>query len=166
MDIFMEKIVKRHKGVSDVLMVVGIIFLTFLIIFLLIPYAPSFSLLLISAIFYLAYLLISMRNIEFEYAVTNGDLDIDKITNQKKRKSVFSANCKDFEVVARVKSDKYTNEIKECKNIKDFTSHANNSEIWFIYIRQEKGPTVVLFEPTTQMIDNFFTFNPRNIFRN
>ena len=166
MDIFIEKIVKRRKGISDMLMVVGIIVLTFLIIFFLIPYAPGFSLLLVFAIFYLAYLLITMRNIEFEYAVTNGDLDIDKITDQKKRKSVFNANCKDFEVVARIESDKYTNEIKECKNIKDFTSHAKNSEIWFIYMRQEKSPVVVFFEPTTQMIDNFFTFNPSKIFRN
>jgi hypothetical protein len=165
MDMFIEKIVKRRKSLMELAGTALIVVLVFVVCFLVFLYIPSFSLILVAGIIYLAYFLISRRNLEFEYAVTNGDLDIDKIINQKSRKRVFSANAKDFEVAARVKSDKYTNEIKECKNVKDFTSHMENAENWFIYMRKEGSQIVVLFEPSQQMIDNFFTFNPRKVFR-
>ncbi|NMA67438.1 MAG: hypothetical protein GX957_14595, partial [Clostridiaceae bacterium] len=125
---------------------------------------PGFSTILIVGLLYLAYWLITNRNIEFEYAITNGDIDIDKIINQRKRKRVFSGKVKEFEVVARVKSDKYTNQIKACKNVLDYSSGNENVDLWFIYLNKG-GPTVILFEPTAKMIDSLFTFAPRIVHR-
>lgn len=164
MDMFIEKIVKRRKNAMDMAIAAVVVIIALVVSLLLFMYLPGFSPLLVAGVLYLAYFLISKRNIEFEYAVTNGDLDIDTIINQKKRKRVFSASCKDFELVAKVKSDKYSREIKECKNIKDYASHNEHADVWFIYMRQGV-PTVILFEPTPQMIDNFYTFIPRKVFR-
>lgn len=168
MDMFIEKIVKRRKSMTVMIGTSLIVSAAFVVSFFLILYLQDLSLILVVGVIYLAYFLISNRNIEFEYAVTNGDLDIDKIVNQKKRKRVFSSNCKEFEIVARVNSDKYTKEIKECKKVLDFTSHAKEkaNDAWFIFMRKESAPTVIIFEPNSQMIDNFFTFNPRKVFRN
>ena len=164
MDMFMEKIIKRRKSTMDMLLIAAIIIAAIVASLLLFALVPGFSAILVAGVIYLAYFLITKRNIEYEYAVTNGDLDIDAIVNQRKRKRVFSANCKDFELVVKVKSDKYSREIKECKNVKDFASHAEHADVWFIYMSQG-APTVILFEPTSQMIDHFYTFSPRKVFR-
>ncbi|NLM75704.1 MAG: hypothetical protein GX187_06400 [Clostridiaceae bacterium] len=164
MDIFLEKIVKKQKNVLDFLIIIGIVLAAIILSYLLLILVPGFSTFLVVGVIYLAYWLITNRNIEFEYAVTNGDLDIDKIINQRKRKRIFSGNVKEFEVVARVNSDKYTNQIKQCKNVKDYSSNNKNAEVWFIYINKGE-PTVILFEPTPKMVDSLFTFAPRVVYR-
>ncbi|MGI6622746.1 MAG: hypothetical protein GX227_03905 [Clostridiaceae bacterium] len=164
MDMFIEKIVRRHKSVVDVLLIFLIIIGAIGLSFLALIYIPGLSTILAIGIFYLAYILISKLNIEYEYAVTNGDLDIDKIINQRKRKRLYSGNCKEFEIVAKVNSRQYTRNIQECKNIKDYSSHSKNAEVWFISLRDEGKQTVILFEPNQQMIDNFKIFIPRKVF--
>jgi len=106
-----------------------------------------------------------MRNIEYEYIITNGDLDIDRIVNQRSRKRVFTANCKDFEVVARVNSDQYTHNIRQTKTVLDFSSNNPEADKWFIFLTKDNTPKVILFEPDEKMIKNFRTFIPRKVFQ-
>ncbi|NLM73194.1 MAG: hypothetical protein GX184_04080 [Clostridiaceae bacterium] len=165
MDMFIEKIVKRKKSAADILLIALIILVCVVASYFLFLYIPTFSSLFVVLLIYAGYYLISIRNVEFEYAVTNGDIDIDTIINQRKRKRLFSGNVKDFEVMARVKSDKYTTHIRECKNVKDFTSHDEKADVWFIYLNQGE-PSVILFEPDSKMVDTLFTFAPRVVHRN
>mgnify|MGYP000851678877 CR=1 FL=1 len=164
MDLFNEKIVSRRKDGKDFAIIAGIVVLAVAVSFLVLLFLPGIAPFLVIGVIYLGYWLITQRNIEYEYAVTNGDIDIDMIISQRKRKKVFSGNCKDFELIARVKSDKYDGQIKNCKNVKDYSSHNDNADVWFIYSTQA-GPAVILFEPTPQMIDCFFTFAPRKVYR-
>jgi hypothetical protein len=164
MDMFIEKIIRRRKSPLDMLLIFLILLGAIGLSFLSILFIPGFATFLMIGIFYLAYILVTMLNIEYEYAVTNGDLDIDKIVNQRKRKRMYSGNCKDFELVAKVNSRHYTKNIQECKNIKDFSSRSKNAEVWFISLREEGKQTVILFEPDQKMIDNFRTFIPRKVF--
>lgn len=165
MDIFIEKIVKKRKSAAEILLIILIAAAAFIISYLLILFIPQFSTLLIIALLYLAYLLITRFNIEYEYALTNGELDFDMIVDQKKRKRLLSVNCKDFDVVAKINSPQYNKVIKECKNIKDFTSHRNNAEVWFISMRNEGQHTVILFEPLEKMIESIAAFIPRKVFK-
>lgn len=165
MDMFIEKIVRRRKSPLDFLLMFLIVIGTFALSFLALVYIPGIATILVIALFYGAYILMSMLNVEYEYAVTNGDLDIDKIINQKKRKRMFSGSCKEFDVVAKVNSRQYTREIQECKNIKDYSSHSKTAEVWFISMRKEGKHTVILFEPLPQMLDNFNIFIPRKVFK-
>jgi uncharacterized membrane protein YeaQ/YmgE (transglycosylase-associated protein family) len=166
MDIFIEKIVKRHKSIVDILLILLIVIGAIVISYLLMLFIPQFAMFLIIAVFYGAYILISKFNIEYEYALTNGDLDIDMIISQKKRKRLLSVNCKEFDMVARVNSSQYTREIKECKNVKDYTSRSKNAEAWFISMRKDGQHTVILFEPLGKMIDSFAVYIPRKVFKN
>lgn len=126
---------------------------------------PNLSPILICGLLYLAWFLSSKRNIEYEYTVTNGDLDIDMIINQRKRKRVFSANCKDFEVVAKVGSEQYTKEIRETKAVEDYSSRKPEADLWFIYLKHSGTSKVILFEPQEKMIESFRTFIPRKVFK-
>ncbi|HEX3030256.1 MAG TPA: hypothetical protein VHT34_13385, partial [Clostridia bacterium] len=67
---------------------------------------------------YVAYYLATSKNIEYEYIYTNGELDIDRIIAQKRRRRMFSTSCKNFDIVAKKGSDMYTEEIKAIKRNK------------------------------------------------
>src|SRR5690554_5734038 len=108
MDVFIEKLVKRRKTMADVLLILLIVAGAVILSYLIMRYIPQFAMILIIGLFYLVYVLITKLNIEYEYAVTNGELDIDMITNQKQRKRLLSVNCRDFDVVAKVDSLQYT----------------------------------------------------------
>lgn len=165
MDVFIEKIVKRKKSPVDIAYAVLLFIIALAVSYFAVIYLGSLSPIIVAGLMFLAYYLATKRNIEYEYIVTNGDLDIDMIVNQRSRKRVFSANCKEFEVVARVKSDQYTPHIRETKTVLNLTSHNPDSDAWFIFMNQEGTPKVILFEPDERMIDSFRTFIPRKVFK-
>ena len=166
MDMFHEKIVRRRKSLMD-MAYISLFFAAALIIsFFTFLLLPSLALIIAFGVFYLAWFLASKRNIEYEYAVTNGDMDIDIIFNQRKRKRVFSATCKDFDVVAKIKADQYTKEIRETKLVEDYSSRNPEADIWFVYLKHNGKTKVILFEPEDRMIESFRTFIPRKVFKN
>lgn len=164
MDIFIEKIVQKRKDAKDYLIITGVIIVTLILMLLVLNFIPGMSLFFVVALGYIAYLIITTRNIEFEYAVTNGDLDIDKIIAQRKRKRIFSANCKNFEIVAKVKSPHYSNHYKNFKNQMDCTSSLKNDNVYFIVLNYNNEQTIVYFEPSEKMLNSFKTYIPRKVF--
>lgn len=166
MDIFMEKIVKKRKDIKDNLLSVAIIFGALILIFIAlnVQVLAGVGLFIVVGIGYVAYLLLTSRNIEYEYAVTNGDLDIDKIIAQRKRKRIFSANCKNFEIVARVKSHHYTQQYRNFKNKIDCSSFIENDDVYFVVLQYKNEQTILYFEPTEKMLNSFKTFIPRKVF--
>lgn len=165
MDLFVEKLVRRKKSPMDIAYTILLILVALAGSYFALLYATFISPLIIAGLFYLAYYLASQRNIEFEYAITNGDVDIDMIVNQRKRSRVFSANCRNFEVVARVNSEQYTPQIRNTKTVLNFSSRDPKADVWFIYLIQNSTPKVILFEPDEQIIDSFRTFIPRKVFK-
>jgi len=165
MDVFMEKIVRKQKDIKDHLITAAVIIAALILMFLALNFIPpQLSLFFIVGIGYISYLLITTRNIEYEYAVTNGDLDIDKIIAQRKRKRIFSANCKNFEIVAKVKSHHYTPQYKNFKNQMNCASSLNGDGVYFIALQYNNEQTVVYFEPTEKMLNSFKTYIPRKVF--
>lgn len=166
MDTFIEKIVARKKTGQDHLIVAGIIIgaIVAIVVVSSIPVVNSLGPALWLIIGYLAYYLIKSRNIEFEYAVTNGDLDIDKIVAQRKRKRIFSGTAKDFEIVAKVKGDKYTNEYKNIAKKIEAVSNMDSPNVYFVVTAFKGERTIVFFEPDNRMLSNFKIFIPRKIF--
>ena len=164
MDIFIEKIVQKRKDAKEYLIIFGVIVATLFLMLLVLNFIPGMSLFFLVGLGYIAYLLITTRNIEYEYAVTNGDLDIDKIIAQRKRKRIFSANCKNFEIVAKVKSHHFSNHYKSFKNQMNCASSLNNDNVYFIVLNYNNEQTVVYFEPSEKMLKSFKTFIPRKVF--
>ncbi len=164
MDIFMEKIVRKKKDIKDYLITAAIIIASLVLAMVALTYLADMGLFIVAGIIYLAYLLMTTRNVEYEYAVTNGDLDIDKIIAQRKRVRVFSASCKNFEIVAKLKSDHFTPQYRNFKKQIDCTSTREGEGVWFIILNYKNEQTVVYFEPTEKMLQSFKTFIPRKVF--
>ncbi|HOJ79603.1 MAG TPA: DUF6106 family protein [Clostridiales bacterium] len=169
MDTFMEKLVTRKKTLTDHLITIGAVVGSALLILLALSIPIliqlGLSLVLAAAAAYLGYRVITSRNIEYEYIVTNGDLDIDMIVSKRKRKRIFSANCKEFDIVSPVKSSHFDQSVQSIKNRIDASSSIDSPDAYFITLNYNGERTLVIFEPTEKMLNNFRLYIPRKVFR-
>lgn len=103
MDVFFEQLVIVKRSVaSTILMVASIIFAASLsvILFIFSEFFPILILLIVGVI-YGEWKLLGFFYKEYEYILTNGTLDIDKIIGKSSRSRVISFECSDIERVGR-----------------------------------------------------------------
>jgi len=170
MDSFMEHMIKQRRKGSDifksVLIVIAAIILSLLVtpIFLVFPEAISIWPLTVAAIFYGAYRLICRFSVEYEYVLTNGELDIDKIVNRKRRKRLITIHSKSFIEFGKVDSSKKHREDKN-QLVKTIDASANSPvhpDYYAIFFKNGQKMKLV-FNPTQKMIEEFKVYAPRVI---
>jgi hypothetical protein len=166
MDTFIERLVTKKRTSKDTLTSIGIVIAAIVlsVIILFIPIINSFAPVLIVAIIYFAYIFMKSTNLEFEYSVTNGDIDVDKIIAKRKRKRIFSAVTKDIEIIAKLKSDKYSSEYKNIRNKIEAVTTMESNDLYFIVAPYKGEKTIIFFEPDQRMIDAFKSRIPRKVF--
>ncbi|HEX9058769.1 MAG TPA: hypothetical protein VF941_01165 [Clostridia bacterium] len=164
MDVFIEKIVKRKKTTVDYVFMGSVIIAAIMLSFILLPILKRFTIVLLPIVIFVVYYLAKSRNIEFEYSVTNGELDIDRIIDQKKRKRVFSADCRNFDIIAKVGSQYYTEDVKKIKNVFNAASSFKSEDLYFIQLNYRGVKTVIYFEPNEKMIDAFKIYIKSKVF--
>lgn len=162
-DIFVEQLVKRKASASviflRVLVYVAVIllaipFLFTQLFFITIPIA-------VIAAFFIARYLLSRLKLEFEYSLTNSDLDIAMIVGGRKRNEMLSTTVSDMEFIAPVCS-KYIVEFQNA-NIKttyNATSSDKSENRWFILFRKDGNLCRLIFEPKEQIIDGIERYKP------
>ncbi len=172
-DVFIEYLIKRKKDKKDFLIIVLLIILAFILSFgfffvgaMLIPDFMGIWTLLFAVVWYFAYIFITQRNVEFEYILTNSEFDIDKIAAKKKRTRLASFDFKKAEIVANINDNNHNSALKDTSaKILDYTSNTDDkSNVYFVIVMIEGERQVILFEPTSRMLENIYKFNPRNVF--
>lgn len=165
MDNFFEYMVKRKKTSKDlaitVLVILAALIVIYLLMYLMMTPVSMLAFPLQVLVVYLAYRFITTRNVEFEYCVTNGDLDVDKIINRQKRKRVASVESKSIISMAPVGSDKL--EPVGNREVTDVTSGDPEKKVYCVIYGEGSGK-VLMFEPTESMVTEMQRKNPRNIF--
>lgn len=161
MDIFVEQIVKKKLSGKDYLIAVAVtvvglalIVLSFLI--------PAISIFVIAGVIFGAYYLISSRNLEFEYAVTNGDITVDKIICRRKRKRVVSVDAHDIEEIGKFNPEL----LKSKSNFKPlFAAETDSGEgSWYFCAHSAKqGSVLVVFDPDEKTLSAIKPFIPRQV---
>jgi hypothetical protein len=165
MDAFIEKLVVRQKDFKDKLIILGMIVavLVLIPILLSIPSISSIVIIIIAGLVYITYRVIASKNIEFEYIVVNDDIDIDKIISKKKRSRIFSASCKDFEILAKLNGSHYDDNFKNIRNRIEAVSSMNSNDVYFAVLNYRGEKTIVFFEPDDRMLNVFKTYIPRKV---
>ncbi len=165
MDTFFEQIVAIRKGGKEILKLLGIWFLalllTFVLLFIKIPIVSSFSLLLIAGVIYGAFKLSTMLNVEYEYIITNGILDIDKIVNKSSRKRMLSL---DLAKTSRI--EKFNPSLLTNANQKSvfYACNADDSDAYLIVIDSENGSgNYLVFAPDDRIKSAIIKFVPKFI---
>lgn len=173
MDVFVEKIVKRKKIVSDYFIIALIAAAPpGLSIGLLLVYIPNISEILIEllpfifiGLSYLAFIMIRSKNIEYEYLVTNGELDIDIIIAKRSRKRLFSGSSKDFDIIAPYGKGQYSSALENIKSRITAVSNIKDDGIYFLTAYNKGAKIAVLFQPDLKMLDMFSKYMQGKVFR-
>ena len=168
MDLFLEYIIKRKKGVMEniltlviILSVPSLVYLS--LILLATPLAPL-TLFVIAGIIFLAYHLISRMNVEFEYIVTNNELDIDKIIARKTRKRLITVDLRKIDFSAPVTSSAHTNELsKQATNV-IYADSGLAENAYFINFEKDGQTYRVFFSPTEKIVDAMKMYAPGKVF--
>ena len=110
-------------------------------------------------VLFLAWKFISRFYIEFEYSLTNGILDIDKIVNKKKRKRLLTTECKTIESYGKYDAQAHRNRNYRTRI---FAANPDSKNLFCIICSQEnKGTTLVVLEPDKRMREALTSFLPR-----
>ena len=169
MDNFAEQLVKKNETASEktkrtlmtVLGIVGtLIFLAVGILTLGMPLLSVAGFLLALATGYGTFNMIQSSYVEYEYAFTNGELDIDKIIAKKKRKSLISIEVNKFNAFGR-----YRDDLDEPENMTVVISSDNiaSHEYYADFQHEDYGLTRLVFAPDSRMLDNIKKFLPANV---
>lgn len=174
MDIFYEQIVAKQNTSVDILkkvgIVVGALVLAFVIMFILPgipvvgPFIGSFGLLLVVGEFYGVWYLLSSMNVEYEYILTNGEIDIDKIIARRKRKRLITVNTRNFTEMGRYSPEKvqgktFSSTIMAC-------SRVDAPDCWYAITEHPKfGTCLLIFNPNDHIMDGIKQYMKRNVLK-
>ncbi|MCD8391387.1 MAG: hypothetical protein LUD03_06070 [Firmicutes bacterium] len=177
-DTFMEYLIKKKKETKDwafvvLLAVAGVVFTALMIavmFYMVIAGQGSIGtplgLVIIAFAWYGVYLLVSMRNVEYEYILTNSAMDIDKVMSKKGRKHLVSWDFKEIEICANVDDAEHKYEYNNPPSkVYDLTGDKSRGGVYFVdYESEDEGRVRVLFQPTSKIIETARKYNMRKIF--
>ncbi len=165
-DIFIEKLVRRKASAPvialKILVAAGAVAVGVSVLFT--PLAGLAGPVIFIALGWIAWILIRRLNFEFEYSLTNGDLDIDVIIGFKKRKHLLSLRFYEIEFMAPV-SAQYAARFadKNVETVYDVASSKNSPDRWFLVFRRDGTRGKLIFEPNDRMIRAMQQYNPQNV---
>ncbi len=161
MDAFFEQLVSIKKTAKTWMLYIAISIVAITLIAISILILNSLAFIATVGIIYGAYKLYSMLSVEYEYILTNGTVDIDKIIAKSSRKRMLSFELSD---VARL--EKYSANAKPVGEFKStiFACNESDQNAYFMVIDKEMGGKhLLVFSPNERMREGMVKFLPKFI---
>jgi hypothetical protein len=171
MEVFTECLVKKQSTTKDTLLklliILGAVVLS-IAAFLICSNITVISFLgifFVAGIIYGGWVLLKSFSVEYEYILTNSDLDVDKITSQSRRKRLTTIDLKNIELMAPVK-ESYRREYENESIAKKIDASTGNTatEYFIKYSSTKTGVTLLRFNPDDRIIKGARQFSPRKVF--
>ena len=167
-DIFVEEIVKKEKTAVDKLTVFGMVLLSVLLsvilffISALIPQFSSILIVLIAAVVYFTYILSANFNLEYEYALVNSEIDVDKIAAKKRRKKMTTVNLRKLDFFGKSTGADFEKCLKDVSIKKVFACRQKKSEDnYFLVYSEDATRKMLIFSPSDKIISVIEKVNPK-----
>ena len=164
---FKEYLIKQKKSPTDILAQIGIIVGTIILVAVAFFYGGSFigPILIIGILFGVGFLF-SRFNREYEYILTNNELDIDVIYNRSRRKRVMTIDMKKIEIMANIKDERHQAEINKGYKVINVSDNLNNENTYVILTQTpDKGACKVILSPNEAFVNDLFRQAPNKVFK-
>lgn len=164
MDIFIEQLVTKKVTGIDLLKKIGILAGGLVLSITLLIISSMFGMAQIGLLFdvgivYLCIILLRNTSIEYEYIVTNSDLDIDKISGKSKRKRLITAQINTFEDFG-----KYTEEVNvSAAATVEVTDGTGVGAYYAVFKHNKLGKVLLLFTPNERLLENIIKALPHSL---
>ena len=158
MDTFFEQIVKKKKGPAEWAIIAAVI----LAAVALVAVVWIFGVLAVIAtvgIAYGAWWLATTQNVEYEYCVTNGDIDVDKIVARRKRVRLVSVAGRKVRALAPYDPAKPLGKFQ--RTVMVAPSLAEEGLWYFTYHSKKNGNTFVVFQPNDRVLRQLYAGLPK-----
>lgn len=162
MDIFVEQLVRKPSdGKSTALKLLvafGVVIISFFSLYLMLI-GIFLAIFFIFAAIYGGIYLIQGFNAEYEYIVTNGDIDIDKIIAKRKRKRLITVKCSKIEAIGKLENapDVSGITIVEAVGFSDDEAEDYYADL----VHDSIGKVRLIFTPTERTLEAITPFLPR-----
>ncbi|MBQ8605239.1 MAG: hypothetical protein IJ408_00740 [Clostridia bacterium] len=165
MDNYIEVAVSRKNNIKDtavcfVSSVLPLLIGTYVVILCYVSSSPLFMLSLVfcALMYFLAYKLFCMFNVDWEYTLVGNELRFSKIINKNKRRELLVINFQKIDVIARTDDTEHNYQFKNNQSAKLTLTSQTSEQTYFLCGTTEKGKKVCIeFEPDSRMLDNFAT---------
>lgn len=153
MDIFIEQIVTakptKHNILSRMFIIAGIVIFSGLFLFAAIAFTGAIEVISLAAIpgvIWLGLYFFRGLTVEYEYTLTNQELDIDKIIGRRKRKRMVTLDLSNAE-----KFDIYGEEERFSADV-TVSAHDNTyTKLWVLTVKHNSlGYVILLFNPNDE----------------
>ena len=167
-EVFKEYLIKQKKSPKDMMMQIGLVVGAIILSVIAFVVGGDFigPLVIVGIVFGTGFLFNKFSR-EYEYILTNNELDIDVVYNRTSRKRVITINMKKIDIMASIKDKKYEAELDKagCKII-NASENTNEADTYAIITQSEKfGPCKILITPNDTMLDHLYRQAPNKVFK-
>lgn len=170
MDIFVEQIVKKAPNGKDTAKKVFIVLCTCLLtavlafVMMFMPVFSGVALLLLFGVLYGSYYLITGIDVEYEYIVTNGEMDIDKIIAKRKRSRLITGKVSSFEAFGKyADAPDIDSSVTIVSAVGTSLSGADTEEWYADFTHASAGKVRLIFSAEDKVIEAIRPFLPRQL---
>ena len=168
MDTFKEQVVKktptRRDKMLETLATISAFALAFSLCLASLAFFPKISPLAIflgCAAVWLSFRLSKKLQIEYEYAFTNGELDVDKIIAKSKRKRLCSVHLNNITSVGIWNDDMEVDADRTIVLASD--NRPSVPEYYMEFVYKDYGNTILFFSPDKDMLELMAPYIPRDL---
>ena len=168
MDIFVEQIVKKSTGGKDlalrIFIIMGMCVLTAVSLFIFFFIMPVFGFVIFAGALWGGYYLFTNLDCEYEYIVTNGEIDIDKIIAKRKRIRLITAKASAFEAFGEYEGAPDADESVTVVSAVGYNeSEAETKTYYADFKHPSAGSVRLIFCPEERVVDAIVPFLPRQL---
>ena len=166
MDVFIEHLVKKRPTGVDTAKKIGIVLAVILLLLICFTIGFAFigplAILIACGACYGAYWLISGMSVEYEYILTNGEIDVDKIVAQRKRKRLVTVSAKTFDGFGPYKAAEHANRNYDSRILACESEDAPGT-YYATFQHSTLGRSILVFNPDDRIINGVKQFLPRMV---
>lgn len=170
MDTYLEFMIKQKYTFVKILAVVmlyilaTVLSLGVLVVAISSPVIMQFSVFIMAIFYFGAWWISKKLCVEYEYIVTNDELDVDRIIAKNTRKRLLTVSVKKFEEFGIADDEILKKKDPSIKVILDASIGKDSFNRYYAIFYNKKGEKMLLvFNPTGKMLDLFKIYNPRVI---
>lgn len=159
-DFYAECLVSRAAAGTDtvkkIFLCAGAALIAVAAFWFLLPISP----LIIGGVFYGAYYLLTGIDTEYEYILTNGDLDVDKISGKRSRKRLVSAKISEFTAFGRYED---APEAKGSVTTVLVSDGTGKNDYFADFVHKSEGNVRIIFTPNEKLLEGIGMYLPRTL---
>lgn len=167
-EVFKEYLIKQKKSPKDMMMQVGLVVGAIVLSVIAFIVGGDFigPLVIVGIVFGTGFLFNKFSR-EYEYILTNNELDIDVVFNRASRKRIITINMKKIDIMASIKDERYGAELNKAGlKVINASENTNEADTYAIITQSEKyGTCKVLITPNNVILDHLYKQAPNKVFK-